>query len=306
MSKRTISVGVDVDALKYYFQIHGLPEDDSIDAAWSLGVPRFLDLFNEVGCQATFYCVAADFNAPLPRKQIKKIVKNGHEVGNHTLDHHYGLTTLSAADVYEQIAAARLRLEEVSGTQVSGFRAPGYHLNGTVLRAVRASGHRYDTSVFPCAPYYLAKAGIMGLMRLRGKISKSVLGHPACLLAPRHPYAASLTEPYRVAKGMGFREFPISVLGGIPLIGTAFTALGSLASLGVVKAAARTHSHLTLEFHAADLLSIDEDGLPKTLSVQPDLRISWKKKYTNFASLLKRLGTSAQFERLDVIAGGAS
>ena len=179
-------------------------------------------------------------------------------------------------------------------------------MNGTVLRAVRASGHRYDTSVFPCAPYYLAKAGIMGLMRLRGKISKSVLGHPACLLAPRHPYAASLNEPYRVAKGMGFREFPISVLGGIPLIGTAFTALGSLASLGVVKAAARTHSHLTLEFHAADLLSIDEDGLPKTLAVQPDLRISWKKKYTNFASLLKRLGTSAQFERLDVIAGGAS
>ena len=42
MSKaRTVSVGVDVDALKYYFQIHNLNPDEATDAAWSLGVPPF-------------------------------------------------------------------------------------------------------------------------------------------------------------------------------------------------------------------------------------------------------------------------
>ena len=54
MSAKTASVGVDVDALKYYFQIHGLAVDRASDEAWSLGVPRFLSLFDEVGCKATF------------------------------------------------------------------------------------------------------------------------------------------------------------------------------------------------------------------------------------------------------------
>ena len=35
------------------------------------------------------------------------------------------------AEIYEQISRARVRLEDVSGSSVVGFRAPGYHLNGT-------------------------------------------------------------------------------------------------------------------------------------------------------------------------------
>ena len=303
MSIRTVSVGVDVDALKYYFQIHGLDAADASDAAWSLGVPRFLALFSEVGCSATFYCVASDLDDALPRRMVQDMVKQGHEVGNHTLDHHYGLTTLSAAEIYNQVSTARLRLEDVSGSPVVGFRAPGYHLNGTVLRAASASGHTYDTSVFPCIPYYLAKATIMGFMRINGRVSKSVLGHPECLIAPREPYVACLRNPYQRADKQGLDEFPISVLGGVPLIGTAFTAMGRIGSLGVAAAAAKRFKHLTLEFHAADLLSIDEDGLPPQLSVQPDLRVSWTSKYQNFASVLQKLGKIAVFRRLDEMVG---
>ena len=304
MSKaRTVSVGVDVDALKYYFQIHGLNPDEATDAAWSLGVPRFLDLFRESNCAATFYCVASDLVEELPRQLVKEMVAQGHEVGNHTYDHHYGLTELSPAEIYEQISRARVRLEDVSGSSVVGFRAPGYHLNGTVIRAARASGHRYDTSVFPCVPYYLAKAGIMGLMRLRGRSSQSLLGRPGALIAPRSPYLASLDNPYRRTDARGLEEFPISVMAGVPLIGTAFTALGTLPSLGVVSAALRRYRHLTLEFHAADLLSIDEDGLPPQLSVQPDLRVSWAQKFEVFAAVLGRLAAGAEVRRLDHMVG---
>ncbi len=304
LGTRTVSVGVDVDALKYYYQIHGLDARGASDAAWSLGVPRFLKLFEETGCPATFYCVASDLDDALPRRLLRDMVAQGHEVGNHTQDHHYGLTELSSAEIYDQIALARLRLEEVSGSKVVGFRAPGYHLNGTVIRAAQASGHRYDTSVFPCVPYYLAKAGIMGLMRLKGRTSRSILGRPDALIAPRTPYVASLENPYRKTQAEGLDEFPISVLGGIPLIGTAFTALGQLPSLAVVTAASKRYTHLTLEFHAADLLSIDEDGLPSQLSVQPDLKVSWMRKYQIFASLLDRLAANATFRRLDDMAGG--
>ena len=303
--ERTVSVGVDVDALKYYFQIHGLEPSNAPDAAWSLGVPRFLDLFRQVGCFATFYCVASDMDDEIAQATIKDIVAEGHEVGNHTLDHHYSLTELSSADIYDQVATSRVKLERYSDSSVVGFRAPGYHLNGTVLRAVKASGHRYDTSVFPCVPYYIAKAGILGLMQIQGRDSKSLLGHPQCLLAPRRPYLASLENPYQAVREDGFDEFPISVLGGVPLIGTAFTAMGRLASTEVAAAAMRWHSHLTLEFHAADLLSLDEDGLPPQLSVQPDLRVSWTRKYDIFASVLNRLAEKANFRRLADMVGDA-
>lgn len=299
MTQRTASVGVDVDALKYYFQIHGLDPTKASDKAWSLGVPRFLDLFDEVGCSGSFYCVASDLDDAVPTAMIQEITRRGHEVGNHTLDHNYRLTQLPDAEIYHQVAESKVRLETAAGQPVVGFRAPGYHLNGTVLRAARASGHRYDSSVFPCAPYYLAKAGIMGLMQLRGRASKSLLGSPEALLAPRKPYLADCYKPYQRDVQDGLNEFPISVMGGIPLIGTAFTALGASVSKLVVRAALRAHQHLTIEFHAADLLSIAEDELDPALSVQPDLSVSWLRKREIYAKTLKRVHRYASYKRLD-------
>lgn len=299
MRLKTASVGVDVDALKHYFQIHGLDPVKASDKSWSLGVPRFLDLFDEVGCAGTFYCVASDLDEAVSRAMIKEITRRGHEVGNHTLDHNYRLTQLSDAEIYHQVAESRVRLEAAAQQPVVGFRAPGYHLNGTVLRAAKASGHLYDSSVFPCAPYYLAKAGIMGLMRLRGRASKSLLGTPQALFAPRKPYLADCLMPYQKDAVTGISEFPISVMAGVPLIGTAFTALGAPLSKMIVRTALRAHEHLTLEFHAADLLCIHEDGLDPALSVQPDLSVSWLRKREIYAKTLKLVYEHASFKRLD-------
>ncbi|MGB0645996.1 MAG: polysaccharide deacetylase family protein [Bradymonadia bacterium] len=299
MSAKTASVGVDVDALKYYFQIHGIPVERASDEAWSLGVPRFLSLFDEVGCKATFYCVASDLVSPVARKWIQEITRQGHEVGNHSLDHDYRLTRLSDAEIYHQVSESRVQLETVAGQPVVGFRAPGYHINGTVLRAAKASGHLYDSSVFPCVPYYMAKAGVMGLMKLRGRASRSILGTPKSLTAPRTPYVADDEAPYRRASTAGLQEFPISVVAGVPLIGTAFTALGGQISAAITRSALMINQHLTLEFHAADLLSINEDGLDSGLSVQPDLNISWLRKREIYAKTLGVVNQYASFRRLD-------
>ena len=140
-----------------------------------------------------------------------------------------------------------------------GFRAPGYNTNERVISAVFESGHLYDSSVFPCVPYYLAKATVMGLLKMRGRPSKSILGDPRVLLSPSQPYqmaASSLSKgAFRSAAVSG-----ISVFAGCPLIGTAFTALGPSISEAVVRAASRFQRHITLEFHAVDLLAIAEDG----------------------------------------------
>ncbi|MBU0554248.1 polysaccharide deacetylase family protein [Myxococcota bacterium] len=292
---------MDVDGLKHYYLIHGLDPAEATEAAWTLGVPRFLALFAEVGLPATFYCVAEDAIEHAAR--MREIVAAGHEIGNHTWHHRYDLSLLDEHSQRIEIGCGKDRLEQACGAAVVGFRAPGYHTNAQIQRLLMETGHRYESSAFPCAPYHLAKAGVMGLMRLRGKRSRSILGDPRVLMAPRAPYTAALADPYRAARAgepEGLRHYPISVALGAPLIGTAFTALGQRGALAALKVGLKRHPHLTLEFHAVDLLGL-EDGLDPALIAQPDLRVFTRKKRAIFHALLTHLKAEARIARLDAL-----
>lgn len=296
----TACVGVDVDSLRFYYRIHGLDDGAASNAAWAVGVPRFAELFDAVGIKATFYCVAEDLDTPGNAARLRALVDAGHEIGNHTWRHPYSLTRLDPDTRRAEVDEGRRRLEQAAGAPVTGFRAPGYNTNAAVLADVAATGHRYDTSVFPCVPYYLAKAGVMGLMRLRGRRSRSVLGDPRVLAARRDPYRAAIDDPHRA--GRGIWQYPISVALGVPLIGTAFTALGPAGSAAAVRAGLALRRHLTIEFHAVDLLGLRDDGLDPALAVQPDLGVPVARKTRIYHRLLSRVRDHARVERLDALA----
>ncbi|MFN3202917.1 MAG: polysaccharide deacetylase family protein [Bradymonadia bacterium] len=300
---KTVSVGVDVDSLHHYYRIHGLDDASASNAAWTVGVPRFLELFAELGVPATFYCVAEDLDLEENRQWLQAMVAAGHEIGNHSWRHPYDLTRLDAETRKAEVAEGRRRLEEAAGVLVTGFRSPGYNTTPELALDVRATGHRYDSSVFPCVPYYSAKAAVMGLMALRGRRSRSVLGDPKVLLSPRVPYVMHPEEPHRRGVG-GLVQCPISVFGGVPLIGTAFTAMGRMSDAVVAAADVGGPEHLTLEFHAVDLLGLRDDGLDPALAVQPDLKVSVRKKRNLFYRVLKSLKRRRQYQRLDMLAEG--
>lgn len=300
MGRPTAAIGVDVDSLHHYYRIHGLDESQASEAAWTVGVPRFLELFAELGVPATFYCVAEDLDRPGNAEHLRACVAAGHEIGNHTWHHRYDLVRLDPAERRAEVAEGRARLEAAAGAPVVGFRSPGYTTSAGLQADVHASGHTYDSSVFPCAPYYLAKAGVMGLMRLRGRRSHSILGPPQVLAAPRGPYRASRADPHR--RGDGLPQFPVSVAAGVPLIGTAFTALGKGPSVASVAVGLRLQRHLTVEFHAADLLSLADDGLDARLGVQPDLKVPVARKRAIYQAALGHLARRARVARLADLA----
>ena len=299
----TTSVTVDVDALQHYYRIHGLDDRFATNAAWSVGVPRFAELFAELGIRATFFCVACDVENPANAARLRALVGAGHEIGNHTWHHPYDLSQaeISAEIRRQEIDEGRRRLEAIAETEIGGFRAPGYNVNAAVLRQVAESGHRYDSSVFPCAPYYAAKAAVLGLMRARGRTSHSVLGSPWVLAAPREPYRGSATNPHRPGDH-GLPELPVTVVGGVPMIGTAFTALGRSLSVGAARLSARARRHVTVEFHAVDLLSMSDDGLDPALAVQPDLRVPVARKRRVFHGVLRALARRGPCLRLCDVA----
>lgn len=293
MKRGSFSVGVDMDGLHHYLKIHGLGEGGGPEA-WTVAMGRFLELFARHQLKATFYCVAEDLErTPESIPWLQRALEAGHEIGNHSWRHPYALTQLSREEMWAEVSEGKRLLEQALACEVLGFRAPGYHTSATLSQAVQACGHLYESSAFPCAPYYLAKATVIGLMRLSGRRSASILGSPRLLCAPRQPYHPDPEQPYRrvrAAHRSGFIHAPISVWSGVPLIGTAFSVLGPKLSGWVARRAAsrayRHEEHLTLEFHAIDLLSLYEDQLDLRLRIQPDLKLHLEHKRRCFDTVL--------------------
>lgn len=291
MSRR-FAVNVDVDSLHLYHAIHDL-EAPTTDAAWEVGVVRFLELFERHGLKATFFVVARDLERPVPRAVCARLVAAGHELASHSWSHPYDLIRLGRDGICAEIARAEGPLEALRGSPVRGFRAPGYNVSPEVLRILRERDYAYDSSLFPCPPYYAARAAVIGKMRLLGQESRSIVGDPKAPFTSRRPYR------YR----SGLLEYPMTVLPVVrlPVIGTSL-ALVSRPIARWIGRATRALSFVNLEFHAVDLLDATDPVAPALTVVQPDLRVPLAHKRANYEDVFRacsraRNQTLEQFAR---------
>lgn len=266
---RAAAINVDVDSLYLYYRLHDVDEATATNAIWERGVPRFAELFAELGVRATFFVVASDLERwPAARRVAQDLVAAGHELGNHTWSHPYALTHMAPADIASEIARAHALLSDLRGRPVAGFRAPGYHMNRAVYEAVAAQGYSYSSSLFPCPPYYLAKVAYMAGLRLRGKRSQAIMGDPRIMVSPTRPHHRH-----------GVRELPITVLPYVrmPFIGTSLLAFGDR-GYHLALPLLRRAPFVNFELHGIDLCDLEEDGIDPALSAQPDLRVSLAEK----------------------------
>jgi peptidoglycan/xylan/chitin deacetylase (PgdA/CDA1 family) len=270
-------VSVDLDAIGCYYRIHaldGAPPEPARHAILRRCLPRFADLLARHGARATFFVVGADLDEdPEGRATLAGLARAGHELANHTHTHPYDFIRLGAGAIADEIDRAHAAIAACAGAPPVGFRAPGYEISGEALDALSARGYRYDSSVFPSASYYGAKAAVMGAMRVTGRKSGSVLGDPRVLLAPRHPYRPAPGAPYRDG-GSGIVELPIAVtrVARLPVIGTSLTLAPAWLRQRMLASALR-EPLFNLELHGIDLCDADADGIPPELVArQPDLR----------------------------------
>lgn len=104
---------------------------------------EFLDMLDDEGVKATFFCVGevAEQNAGL----LREILRRGHAVGCHGLDHEL-LTNKSVEQFIEETEKARAMIEAAAGAPVTGYRAPCFTMERDKLDALRALGFTYDSS----------------------------------------------------------------------------------------------------------------------------------------------------------------
>jgi hypothetical protein len=183
-----------------------------------------------------------------------------------------------------------------------GFRAPGYTLNAALYAATEERGYLYGSSTFPAAPYYAAKAAVMGALALAGRPSRSILDTPRVLLAPRTPYRPDPQQPYRRGTGRVL-ELPMTVTPGVrfPFIGTFATSLPLTAVRSAWKAC-RGDALFNFELHGVDVLD-EADGIPPELvRQQRDLRVSSARKMERLATIFRWLKEDADVVTLRVAA----
>jgi polysaccharide deacetylase family protein (PEP-CTERM system associated) len=84
---------------------------------------------------------------------VRRIAAAGHEIASHGSEHE--LIYRQSPEAFRMdVRRARQLLQDLSGQEVAGYRAPSYTIMARTqwaLRILAEEGHRYDSSIFPIA-----------------------------------------------------------------------------------------------------------------------------------------------------------
>lgn len=304
--RRVCAISVDLDELHHYYAIHGLaaPAAPAAHQVYDTALARYRDFARAERLPLTLFVVGSDLARGQNAAALRALAGEGHELGNHTLDHRYELSRLPRAQMREQVAGAADALAHATGVRPTGFRAPGYVTSDELYAVLAELDVRYSSSVFPCPYYYVAKLAKLGELRLRGRRSQSIASGPQLLWAPRTPYRTG--QPYWRA-GAGVLELPIQVTPRLrlPVIGTSLMLLGPQRARRLVRGLVH-EPFINLELHGLDLLDA-HDQLSELAPHQLDLRVSLERKWQTLSAVVAELRAHGfAFERLDQVASACS
>jgi hypothetical protein len=273
---RLASISVDLDEIHHYFEIHGLAAPGAAGTlVYDVAVDRLRTLAAAEGFPLTLFAIGRDLERPEARARLADAAGKGHEIANHSLDHHSDLVRLGRAEIKRQIELGADAIEAACGVRPVGFRAPGYTVTDEVFDVLEELGVSYDASVFPCPAYWTAKTTAIGLIRLRGRRSRSIVDTPSVLFAPTRPYRAG--RPYW-RRGSGVLEIPVQVTRGarLPFIGTSVTLAGPTRARWLARMCVG-EPLVNLELHGIDVLDAN-DGLEALRPHQPDVKVPFERK----------------------------
>jgi polysaccharide deacetylase family protein (PEP-CTERM system associated) len=114
-------------------------------------VDRILAMLDQYGVRATFFTLG--WIAERHPALVRRIVAGGHEVASHGYSHRR-VTDQSPADFRGDIDRAKKILEDTSGAEVKGYRAPSFSIgerNLWALDVLAEAGFRYSSSIYPIA-----------------------------------------------------------------------------------------------------------------------------------------------------------
>ena len=154
MASATITNALTID-VEDYFQVSAFApyiaraDWDLCECRVERNVDRILALLDEHDTEATFFTLG--WIAQRYPQLVRRIAAQGHEVASHGYGHQRA-SDLNQAEFRADIERAKGVLEDLSGNEVAGYRAPSFsigHGNLWALDALARAGHRYSSSIYP-------------------------------------------------------------------------------------------------------------------------------------------------------------
>ena len=137
----------DIEEWYIYKSTHG--ESEEMFNKYDKILGNILDLLDEKGCKATFFCVgrmADDFP-----QVVKLIYARGHEIGCHSNTHTW-LNKMTFEECMDDTRTAIDSLQQCIGEKVKSYRAPAFSIgksNKWAFDILAECGIEYDSSVYP-------------------------------------------------------------------------------------------------------------------------------------------------------------
>jgi peptidoglycan-N-acetylglucosamine deacetylase len=286
-SPKLCAVSVDIDEIHHYFAIHGLGAPRGAAPAYDVGLPRLGAFAEAEGFPVTLFAVGEDLGREASASVIRALAGRGHAVESHSFGHRYDLTRLAKGAIAREVEEGAAAIARVTGRRPAGFRAPGYTVSDVLFDVLEDAGVAFDSSVFPCPPYYLAKAAAMAGMRLRGRASRSILDTPRVLAAPVRPYRPG--RPWHRRGGRRFVELPVQVTRWVrlPFFGQSLGLAGPAGARWLARLCVG-EPLVNLELHAIDFIDAAE-GLADLVPHQPELRVPVARRLDAIAAALGAL-----------------
>ena len=105
-----------------------------------------LEILDSYDCKATFFVLG--WVAEKVPGLVSEIEDRGHEVASHGHGHEL-VTNISVKEFEDDLEKSRNVLQEITGSEVLGYRAPNYSITEDALDVLRNQGFKYDSSYFP-------------------------------------------------------------------------------------------------------------------------------------------------------------
>jgi Polysaccharide deacetylase len=260
-------ISIDVDSVASHLQGYGIADSDDTESIYRVAIPRAVRLFDRLGVRCTFFLIASE--AARHRATVRSLVSAGHEVASHSMTHPVPFALNGQDAIQREVIDSRTLLEDLSGSGVVGFRAPGWDADVSLTSLLAEAGYRYDASAYPS----------WVLLLLRRAISSRSSGGGSGRTGGGGAWDNPAPHMVNTSAG-GIAEFPISTtpLVRLPyyhtlrflLPGTGFRIIRHLAHL--------RRFPVGYVFHAVDFLDAQVDRLDRRITRHPGMNLPLETK----------------------------